>query len=211
MKVDQYSQKVIKDSELLYLFCLEVKESNLSGNMQIILHFVDKQNVHWTHHQLVDEKNLDVLKFGRLYFSNLGFNMVNTELADLARTYFESEVQVGKLNGKDYVYKNPSGRIFKCVDRCYYGRLVRRVMKGKAFKDGKKHVYFDVDFIYNSRDYNQEKLLSKFKELYGENGWSFDNVKYIDEGAGDWSEVVKNGKVKNALDFKLKELEEMYR
>ena len=84
-------------------------------------------------------------------------------------------------------------------------------MKGEAFKDGKKHTYFDVDFIYNSRDWNQEKLLSKFKELYGENGWNFDDVKYIDEGEGDWSKVIKNGKVKNLLDFKLKELEELYR
>ena len=90
MKAQEYSQRVIKNSELLYLFGIEVKESNLSGNMQIILHFVDSKNVHWTHHQLVDEKNLAVLKFGRLYFSNLGFNMVNARLDDLARTYFEN-------------------------------------------------------------------------------------------------------------------------
>lgn len=210
MKTQEYSQRVIKKSELLYLFGIEVKESNLSGNMQIILHFVDSKNLHWTHYQLVDEKNLAVLKFGRLYFSNMGFNMVNARLDDLARTYFENEVHIGNLNGKEYVYKVPSGRIFKCVGRCYYGKLVRRVMKGEAFKDGKKHTYFDVDFIYNSRYLDQEKLLSRFKELYGENGWNFDDVKYIDEGEGDWSKVIKNGKVKNLLDFKLQELEELY-
>ena len=198
MKTHEYSQRVIKDSEILYLFGIEVNESNLSGNMQVILHFVDSKNVHWTHHQLVDEKNLAVLKFGRLYFSNLGFNMVNARLDDLARTYFEN------------VYKVPSGRIFKCVGRCYYGKLVRRVMKGEAFKDGKKHTYFDVDFIYNSRYFDQEKLLSRFKKLYGENGWNFDDVKYIDEGEGDWSKIIEKGKVKNLLDYKLKELEELY-
>lgn len=210
MKTHEYSQRVIKDSEILYLFGIEVNESNLSGNMQVILHFVDSKNVHWTHHQLVDEKNLAVLKFGRLYFSNLGFNMVQSTLDDLARTYFENEVRIGNLNGKSYVYKVPSGRIFKCVGRCYYGKLVRRVMKGEAFKDGKKHTYFDVDFVYNSRYFDQEKLLSRFKKLYGENGWNFDDVKYIDEGDGDWSKIIEKGKVKNLLDYKLRELEELY-
>lgn len=199
MKIDQFKETVLSQEELLYCWAVGVEESKLNGNLQIVFYFIDTHNCPYIHYQLCDEKNLNTLKYGRLFVSNLGFNMLNTSLADLARTYFNK-------NYEDRRVKLAEGRVYK-------GRIVRREMKGDAFKDSKKHVYFDVDQINNSRFLNQEVLMQQFQSRYKAQGWDFTKIKKIeDEGeeSRDWEEMIKNGILRNPFELKCKELKEIY-
>ena len=150
MKLDEVTTKVLKRSELLTLVGYNASTSKINKQEQLVFYFIDTQCRVWTHHQVVRPSNLNSELMARKYLSNLGFNMVKTEPFDLYVDFF-----------------NEQERLKNVIGRVYEGKLVHRILKGDSFGDNKKHHYFDIDDIYNTRNHNQEILQRQFDTKCG--------------------------------------------
>lgn len=154
MKIHEYSSSLIKPNALMMCIGVGIGVSKLNDQATVKFYFADTQNRIWTHYQILDTSDSVISFKVKSYFRNLGFNMINKDPYDLY-----SEFNVCK-NVKDM--DKPT--LMNIIGKLYYGKIVKRVMKGDVFKDDKKHVYWDIDDICDTRVFNQEKMTELFKK-----------------------------------------------
>ena len=150
MRINELKSTSIKGDRYLTLLHVKTDYSNYNDLPTVVFYFVDEKQRVWVHHQIVKSDTCDIQI--RKFFANLGFNMKDRDPMDLFVDY-------------NMCKRKQDSILFKAVGRVYIGNIVKRKMQWKD-KEGKtvRKVYFDVDYVANTWDFLQDKLIENFKK-----------------------------------------------
>ena len=150
MRINELTSQSIKGDRYLTLLHVKTDYSNYNDLPTVVFYFVDEKQRVWVHHQICKSNTCDIQI--RKFFANLGFNMKDREPMDLYVDY-------------NMCKRKQDSILFKAVGRVYIGNIVKRKMQWTD-KEGKtvRKVYFDVDYVANTWDFLQDKLVENFKK-----------------------------------------------